>query len=440
MKKLILFFFFLSIKLTAQGTYTSSNYAVVGDSFYLTNASNLGLDYTTTGTNYNWDFSSLTGTSQNTLQFRNPTATGFNLFTFPFIFSSSNTNLSSTDGTSNSVSTSGISIGYSDSNDYYKKTTSQLKEVASSFKIGYNGLVVPVTNQYTSADIIYEFPINYGNTNTSNGAYTTSIPTLYYQNKTIARTNLVDGWGTLTTPFGTFNNALRMTTNLVENDTIAVVGIGLPRVIRTTRELKWFDSSKKYPVLVVTQNNTAGNWVTTKVQYFDTLTYFQINALFAYNPLAPTAGSTVYFQNLSTNGTTYSWNFDDPSSGTSNTSSLENPDHIFNTNGTYQVTLTVSNPSYSATITIPVVVGSILSNNQNDLIKNNSVYPNPFTDFISLSNPDSNDSYKLISLEGKIIYQGTAISTQNFSALNTGIYVLEVLNDDKKAYYKLMKN
>ncbi|MEC4005701.1 PKD domain-containing protein [Flavobacterium sp. SUN052] len=440
MKKLLLFLFFLSTKIIAQGTYTSSNYAVVGDTFYLTSASNLALDFTTTGTNYTWDFTTLTGTSQNTLQFRNPTATGFNLFTFPFIFSSSNTNLSSTDGTSNSLSTTGTSIGVSDTNDYYKKTSSELREVASSFKIGYNGVVIPVTNQYSSPDVIATFPLNFGTTNSSNGGYTTSIPSLYYQNKTIARTNLIDGWGTVSTPFGTFSNALRMTTDIVENDTIAVAGIGLPRVIRTSRELKWFDASKKYPVLIVTQNNTAGNWVTTKVQYFDNLTYFQINALFAYNPIAPTAGSTVYFQNLSTNGTTYSWNFDDSTSGTSNTSTLENPNHIFNANGTYQVTLTVSNPNYTATITIPVVVSNVLSNNQNDLVKNNSVYPNPFKDFITFSNPNSNDSYKLISLDGKIIYEGNAIMNQNFSELTNGVYLIKVLNEGKVSFYKIIKN
>ncbi|MBC7523058.1 MAG: PKD domain-containing protein [Flavobacterium sp.] len=439
MKKILFVLLVLSIKFYGQGTYVSSNYANNGDLLYLTNASNLTLDYTTTGTNFSWDFSTLAGNSQNTLQFRNPTSTGFNFFTFPYIFIPGNTNLSSTDGTSNNFSTAGTSVGVSDTNDYYKKTNTELKEVASSFKIGFNSLVVPVTNQYSSPDIVYQFPINYGNTSTGNASYTTNIPSLYYQNKTVQRTNLVDGWGTLTTPYGTFNNALRMTTNLVENDTIAVAGIGIPRVIRTSRELKWFDASKKYPVLIVTQNNTSGNWITSKVQYLDNLTYFQVNALFAYNPLAPVAGATVYFQNLSTNGTTYSWNFDDPTSGTSNTSTLENPNHIFSANGTYMVTLTVSNPNYSGTITIPVIVSNVLSTVNSEKVKN-SVYPNPFTSFINFSNPDEKDVYKLYSLDGKIIYEGKYISTQNFSNLAHGIYNIEVKNEDKNQVFKVLKN
>ena len=76
---------------------------------------------------------------------------------------------------------------------------------------------------------------------------------------------MVDGWGTIITPYGVFSSALRMTTNLVENDTIAVGGIGFPRVVRTSRELKWFYAAKKYSILIVTQNNTAGIWITSNV-------------------------------------------------------------------------------------------------------------------------------------------------------------------------------
>lgn len=439
MKAQVLFLFF-SASLFGQSTYTSANYATTGDNLYLTNCSNLTLDYLSTGTNFSWNFSSLTGVSQNNLLFRNPTATGFSLFTFPFIFNANNTNLSSTDGSSSTLTTPNFSIGFIDTNEYFKKTTTDLKQVASSFKVSYNGILIPVTNQFTTPDVVYQFPINYGNSNSSNASYTTNIPTLYYQNKTISRSNLVDGWGTLTTPFGTFSNTLRMTTNLVENDTIAVGGIGLPRVIRTSRELKWFDAVKKYPVLVVTQNNTAGNWVTTKVQYLDNLTYFQPTALFAYSPLAPTAGATVFFQNLSTNATTYSWNFGDPTSGSLNTSSTENASHVFNTNGVYQVVLTVTNPNFSNSIIISVVVSSILGANENNFENKNIVYPNPFTNSIHFTNSDENNKYVLLNFEGEILYSGNSINSQDFSSLSSGIYFVEMFNDTQKKTYKIIKN
>ncbi len=40
---------------------------------------------------------------------------------------------------------------------------------------------------------------------------------------------------------------------------------------------------------------------------------------------------------------TYSWNFGDPASGASNTSTLQNPTHTYTTGGTFSVTLTVTN-------------------------------------------------------------------------------------------------
>ena len=433
----LLFVSFLSLHLSAQSSYTSTNYAVVGDSFYLTNANDAVTDFETSGANHTWDFSGLTGVSQNNLLFRNPTQTGFSIFLFPYIYNSSNTNLSSTDGTSNTLSFGGQTIGITDKNDYFKKSTTELKQVASSYKLNYNGTLIPVPNQYTSPDIVYQFPIQFGDTNTSNSAYTTNIPSVYYQNHALTRTNVVDGWGTVTTPYDTFPNALRMMSTLVQNDTIAIVGNGLPRTIRTTRELKWLDPSKKYPVLIVTQAEAAGTWTTTNIQFMDNQRDFQTTALFAYSPIAPTAGATVYFQNLSTNGTTYSWDFGDPTSGVSNTSSDEFPNHVFAANGTYQVTLIVSNGTYTDTITIPVVVSDILGVSPFDLNEIN-VYPNPFSNRINVSNIGENVFFELSNVEGKILYKGTSINS-DFSHLSKGMYLLKVKTESGTRNFKMIK-
>ncbi len=76
-KRLLILLAIVCIQMQAQSTFNSSQYAAIGDNFYLTSANNLALDYETTGTNFVWDFSSLTGTSQSQLQHRNPTSTGF---------------------------------------------------------------------------------------------------------------------------------------------------------------------------------------------------------------------------------------------------------------------------------------------------------------------------------------------------------------------------
>ncbi len=345
----------------AQSTYNSSDYAAVGDVFYLTTANNYTLNYNTTGTNFNWDFTSLAGISQKELQFRNPNSTGYSVAIFPFIYNlrgANNTNLSSTDGTSASLTVGQTTIGIQDLNYYYKKSNTELTEVASADRINYNGTLIPVPNIYTTADKIYTFPISYGKTDSSNSTYRVNIPGFYYQEKTLSRTNVVDGWGSIKTPYGNFTNALRMTTTLVQNDSISIGSQGLPRVIRTSRELKWFDASKKYPILIVTQSFAANVWATTKIEYLDTKKDFETTALFAYTPTIPNAVEDVNFQNLSINATTYSWNFGDPSSS-NNTSTAQHPTHAYSANGTYNVTLTSSNATYTDSVTIQVVVTDV---------------------------------------------------------------------------------
>ena len=53
----------------------------------------------------------------------------------------------------------------------------------------------------------------------------------------------------------------------------------------------------------------------------------------------------------------YSWNFGDPASGSNNTSTLEDPTHVFSSCGTYTVTLTVTDSNgcsneYSTTVEV----------------------------------------------------------------------------------------
>ena len=161
--------------------------------------------------------------------------------------------MSSTKNETNSITAFGQTLAITSVNNYYKKTTTQLTQVASAYKMSYNGIQIPITNQFTDSDVIYNFPIDFGDTDTDNSSSIVNIPNVLFQNKTVQRTNEVDGWGSITTPHGVFQNTLRMKTTLIENDTISVLGNGIPRIIKTSRELKWFDVSKKQPVLLVTQ-------------------------------------------------------------------------------------------------------------------------------------------------------------------------------------------
>jgi gliding motility-associated-like protein len=74
-------------------------------------------------------------------------------------------------------------------------------------------------------------------------------------------------------------------------------------------------------------------------------------------------------QSTSASGTVtgWLWNFDDPTSGAANTSTLQNPSHIFSLAGTYNITLTTTNSN-----------GCVSTNSVNSLV----VYPKPRAGFI----------------------------------------------------------
>jgi PKD repeat protein len=83
------------------------------------------------------------------------------------------------------------------------------------------------------------------------------------------------------------------------------------------------------------------------------------SANFSFSPAAPSAGQAVSFSDTSAGSpTSWSWVFGDPASGSANTSSLQNPSHVFRSGGTYTVTLTAANPSGSNAVSKSIVVAT----------------------------------------------------------------------------------
>ncbi|MFM7730665.1 MAG: PKD domain-containing protein, partial [Flavobacteriales bacterium] len=100
------------------------------------------------------------------------------------------------------------------------------------------------------------------------------------------------------------------------------------------------------------------------------------NASFTFGPNNACAGTTVNFLNNTTScpGCTYAWDFDNPSSGSSNTSTSANPSHVFvstgNNNVTFDVVLTVTSSNgctdtYTQAITVQSQPDAILNEDAN---------------------------------------------------------------------------
>lgn len=370
MKKTIFFsIFILSHFSFSQITYNSSDYAAQNESFLVSHSTSgiVGNDFVQTGANYNWNYSNLIPSSQETLLYQNPNTAGYkNIWCLynGYIFncnSQFNTNFSLATKLTNGLQLQGF--GLTNVIDHLKLSTTSLLNKMIGSSITLNGTSVPFVASYQTPDVLYQFPINFNDNYTNNNSLSIDLTNLgapiQYASQG-QRTNSVEGWGSLTTPFGTFANVLKMKTTVVNNITITTSGTPLQNTI-TTISYKWFDPAYGIPVLQVDGNEVASQFIPTDITYFDIQRCLTPTALFASLPFGndfstTTNNASVSFVNGSSNYDTLSWDFGDGSAS----STIINPTHNYSCPGVKQVTLTITNafcnPDQVDSITIPVTI------------------------------------------------------------------------------------
>jgi outer membrane protein assembly factor BamB len=135
----------------------------------------------------------------------------------------------------------------------------------------------------------------------------------------------------------------------------------------------------------------------------------------------------VSFTDFSSNiPSTWLWTFEE---GTPPTSTSQNPTVSYNQAGTYSVSLKVSNPFGSDSITkhcYITVQGSLTNTNWNDSDKI-IIYPNPSSTFISFKNVSNipKQSINIFSVDGRLVLKTTLKDNENYldiSFLNSGVY------------------
>ena len=149
----------------------------------------------------------------------------------------------------------------------------------------------------------------------------------------------------------------------------------------------------------------------------------------AYDPLVDftyTYNSLHFsFSNNSTIADSYHWNF-----GDGNTSMLENPEHIYNEHGVYQVTLTITHcgSEYSTNETINT---SLLSANE-VIAKPFRILPNPVTNNLYLNSGLINHDLKIniYNLQGKLISSFVKAHSKrselDVAELKKGLYFIQI--------------
>jgi len=153
------------------------------------------------------------------------------------------------------------------------------------------------------------------------------------------------------------------------------------------------------------------------------------------------SGDVIQFNNLTSGGNTWYWDFGDGSNSTS-----QSPHHYFYNPGYYNIIL-IATSSVGCTDTvaknnyIEVLLGSGI--NEYSILKDVKLFPNPFTDGVWLDIPVNVNSVNvsLKNIIGEELRQ-FAITGKEFISLNDlseGIYIMQIMKENEILNIKIVK-
>lgn len=296
MKKFFSFaaFALLAFTINAQITVDQSDFADAGETVYLsTGQPNPLLNFASTGANHTWNFTSLRSTGQQQIDYLNVASTnGVYAFYYADVFFNPNRA---------NIATSGTDIPFNQVLGAANPYTFFYKNANAYRKVGYGselaGLPVPLA--MTVPDTVYRFPMNYGNTSSSNSSYSASLPSVLTSVYTQLRNTTIDGWGTLTTPYGTFN-VLRSKSEVFGYDSVYVdslhFGVNIARAKVT--EYKWIAKGEEVPVLQINTSTVFGIEVVSQILFKDAKLSITVDSL--NGVLCPGTSATVHYTSTGT--------------------------------------------------------------------------------------------------------------------------------------------
>lgn len=317
---------FCVVQANGQITILNADMPRANDTARVTTASGT-IPLNQTGADFTWNFANLNMVSQDVIKYQSPLQTPYALY-----FAQSSFGLLEADA---NIASFALQNPYG----FYRSTATAY--VYNGRGASIQGL--PLGINYNPRDTIYRFPLNFGDKDSSNffGQTSVLIGDLKISGK---RVNEVDGWGKITTPFGTFD-CIRVKSVITETDTVVFNGFSIP-VPNNRTEYKWLAKGLRYPVLqvVVTQGIGGGGQAITFLDR-NRPELFVNNARFNVSRAATQIGDTINLTDQSVgNPTAWQWTITPTTfrfvAGT--TSSSQNPRIIFDANGKYTIKLRVT--------------------------------------------------------------------------------------------------
>ena len=253
----------------AQITVTTTDFAAANDNVLVSNGViSAAVDVAPTGANSTWDFSFLTPLNQDTLQFLDVSTTA-GTYALYYVNLGINPNRSNVAVAGAAIPTiPGIPITITNPFDFFYNSSNNYKQQGIGAEI--NGIAVPIP--FGSKDIVYDFPVDFGNMDSSNSDWSIGLPGVGYYGYNQKRVNNVDGWGTVITPYGSFS-ALRLVSAVAGTDTVHIdtlgFGFGIARPL--LKEYKWIANNHKIPVLQINTQTFFGAETVVSIVYPDSL-------------------------------------------------------------------------------------------------------------------------------------------------------------------------
>jgi hypothetical protein len=243
MKKIFVFlisFTWIITQAISQIVVTQADMPVAGDTLRLSVTNFVPAGYASTAMDTTWDFSALEASSQKVDTFVSAYSTPAIYQLFFVLLGGANLA-----APKSSLPIPGLPV--TDGFTFYKKSSSAYTDLGYAYTI--QGLPLPA--KYDNPDKLYQFPMTPGLTWSSDASFSITIPGIATYSTQRIRSNMVDGWGTLTTPYGTFPT-LRVKSNLAIHDSVYIdtLGIGFP-LNRNITEYKWLANGKGIPVLQI---------------------------------------------------------------------------------------------------------------------------------------------------------------------------------------------
>lgn len=273
MNKTLLLLFFAPLGLFGQITVTKTDFSDGANSSWISVATDPMIDFSSTGANYTWDYSGLQMQSQKFREYFETSSASFlvNFVFGPFVnpaYQATNFT-SSTDIPVDQLS-SFLPVNITDIYLFSKNSNSAINSVG--YAISIDGTEVPFKSD--TIETRYALPLNYGDTYTSRGYTNLDMNPIYngIWRQHRYRESEVDGWGSITTPYGTFD-ALRVKHLIQEDDSLYLeVGgfpLWLPLPIPDSYIYEWWTNGMNEPILRITTSSIVGNETVTGVEYLD---------------------------------------------------------------------------------------------------------------------------------------------------------------------------